>query len=96
MLGFGSTSTDKATLEALSLSLAIIEFDPTGKILSANENFCKALGYEASEIIGKHHSLFVEPEFVRSTEYGEFWNKLARIMQRPRRFWAWRPANRVS
>ena len=78
MLGFGSTSTDKATLEALSLSLAIIEFDPTGKILSANENFCKALGYEASEIIGKHHSLFVEPEYVRSAEYGEFWNKLGR------------------
>ena len=78
MFGFGSASTDKATLEALSLSLAIIEFDPTGKILSANENFCKALGYEASEIIGKHHSLFVEPEYVRSAEYREFWNKLGR------------------
>ena len=25
-----------------------------------------------------------------------FFNELARIMQRPRRFWAWRPANRVS
>ena len=67
MFGFdGAAKTDKATLDAIGRSLAIIEFDPTGKILSANENFCKALGYQASEIIGQHHSLFVEPEYVRS------------------------------
>ena len=80
MFGFGSAtgSTDKATLEALSLSLAIIEFDPTGKILSANANFCAALGYHQSEIVGQHHSMFVEPEYVRSAEYREFWAKLAR------------------
>src|SRR5271163_4802394 len=80
MFGFGSAtaSTDKATLEALGRSLAIIEFDPTGKILSANENFCKALGYQASEIVGQQHSLFVDPEHVRSAEYREFWSKLGR------------------
>jgi methyl-accepting chemotaxis protein len=79
MFGFNSgASTDRATLEALGRSLAIIEFDPTGKILSANENFCKALGYQASEIIGQQHSLFVEPDIVRSAEYREFWSKLGR------------------
>jgi methyl-accepting chemotaxis protein len=79
MFGFNDAArTDKATLQALGRSLAIIEFDPTGKILSANENFCKALGYQASEIIGQHHSLFVEPDHVRSPEYRELWAKLGR------------------
>jgi methyl-accepting chemotaxis protein len=78
VFGFdGAAKKNKATLDAIGRSLAIIEFDPTGKILSANENFCKALGYQASEIIGQHHSLFVEPEFVHSSEYREFWAKLA-------------------
>jgi methyl-accepting chemotaxis protein len=79
VFGFdGAAKTNKATLDAIGRSLAIIEFDPTGKILSANENFCKALGYQASEIIGRHHSLFVEPEYGRSLEYREFWAKLGR------------------
>ena len=79
MFGFdGAAKTNKATLDAIGRSLAIIEFDPTGRILSANENFCKTLGYQASEILGQHHSLFVEPEYVRSPEYREFWAKLGR------------------
>ena len=79
MFGFdGAGKTNKATLEAIGRSLAIIEFDPTGKILSANENFCNALGYSASEIIGQHHSMFVEPEYGRSAEYRDFWAKLGR------------------
>lgn len=73
---FGSDA--QAVLNALGRSQAIIEFDLAGKILSANENFCKALGYHASEIIGRHHSLFVLPEDVSSPEYKEFWAKLAR------------------
>jgi len=79
VFGFdGAAKTNKATLDAIGRSLAIIEFDPTGRILSANENFCKTLGYQASEILGQHHSLFVEPEYVRSPEYREFWAKLGR------------------
>src|ERR1700722_15124709 len=79
VFGFDAASkTNKATLDAIGRSLAIIEFVPTGKILSAKENFCKALGYQASEIIGQHHSLFVEPEYVHSPEYREFWAKLGR------------------
>ena len=80
MFGFGSVtgSVDSATLDALNRSLAIIEFDPKGKVLSANENFCTALGYQASEIVGQHHSLFVEPAYARGAEYIDFWAKLGR------------------
>ncbi|MGD0642430.1 MAG: methyl-accepting chemotaxis protein [Roseiarcus sp.] len=68
----------KRILKALSRSLAIIEFEPDGKIIIANENFCRLLGYELSEIQGKHHSLFVDPDYVRSSDYKEFWAKLGR------------------
>ncbi|MBB3571048.1 PAS domain-containing methyl-accepting chemotaxis protein [Rhizobium sp. BK491] len=66
-----------AVLTALSKSQAMIEFDLAGRILTANERFCRALGYELAEIVGKHHSMFVEPAYAGSPEYKAFWSKLA-------------------
>jgi methyl-accepting chemotaxis protein len=73
---FGSDA--KAILSAMQRSQAIIEFDLQGKILTANENFCKALGYDLSEIVGQHHRMFVDPADAASAEYREFWARLAR------------------
>jgi methyl-accepting chemotaxis protein len=67
----------KAVLAALGRSLAIIEFDTSGKILSANENFCAAMGYTADQLIGKHHSMFCEPSYANSDDYRQFWKNLA-------------------
>lgn len=64
-------------VDAISKSLAVIEFDLEGKVLNANENFLSALGYRLDEIVGKHHSMFVEPSFVRSDEYRQFWSDLS-------------------
>ena len=64
--------------EALSRSLAIIEFTPDGEILAANENFCNVMGYTLTEIKHKHHSMFVDPAFKDTTEYRKFWSDLAR------------------
>ncbi len=75
---FSSNSDAKAVLDALGRSLGIIEFDRTGKILTANENFCNVVGYSLSEIKGQHHSIFVEPDYVRSADYKAFWAKLDR------------------
>jgi methyl-accepting chemotaxis protein len=69
-------SNARSDMDAINRSFAIIEFDPTGIILRANENFCKALGYALSEIEGKHHSIFVLPEDARGGEYLAFWEKL--------------------
>ncbi len=66
-----------AVLRALHNSLAIIEFDVQGNILNANENFCGAVGYERSEIVGKHHSIFMDPEEASKPAYKEFWESLA-------------------
>ena len=71
-------SNSGAILMALDRSLAIIEFDPNGTILRANANFCRALGYQASEIVGQRHAIFVDPDEVRTPAYDAFWQKLRR------------------
>jgi methyl-accepting chemotaxis protein len=71
------SSSSNGMVAALSRSQAIIEFTPEGKILEANENFLNAMGYTAEEIVGKHHSIFCEPDYVASEKYREFWPSLA-------------------
>lgn len=75
---FFSAPDARGTLEALRRSQAFIEFNLDGTIIDANENFCRAVGYDLTEIIGKHHSLFVEQAYAASIEYKEFWARLGR------------------
>ncbi|WP_425494148.1 methyl-accepting chemotaxis protein [Lysobacter soli] len=65
-------------LAAISKSQAVIEFDLTGRILSANENFLATTGYTLDEVRGQHHSMFAEESYRNSAEYREFWTKLGR------------------
>ena len=76
MFGTGKDAGAHLVLAALDRSLAVIEFDPTGRILTANENFCRAMGYTLAEIQGQHHSMFVEPADRASAAYAEFWRRL--------------------
>jgi PAS domain S-box-containing protein len=64
-------------LNAVNNTMASIEFSLEGNIASANANFLEAMGYTSEEIIGKHHSLFVDPVQVRSDWYKSFWKELA-------------------
>ena len=73
-----SSSTDKALAAALGRSQAVIEFNTDGTILTANDNFLKALGYALGEIQGKHHSMFVEQAERDSAAYRDFWAALKR------------------
>ena len=65
-------------IAAINKVQAVIEFDLTGRILAANENFLNVLGYSLEEVKGQHHSMFVEPVFRASDEYRRFWEKLGR------------------
>ncbi|MDR6668182.1 methyl-accepting chemotaxis protein [Rhizobium sp. 1399] len=78
LFSLGATPDSRAIVTALMKSQATIEFDLQGKILNANENFCRVLGYKLSDIVGKHHSIFCEPDYVASAAYREFWRKLGR------------------
>ncbi|WP_132255514.1 methyl-accepting chemotaxis protein [Methylobacterium segetis] len=66
----------KAKLDALSRSLATIEFAPDGTILSANENFLATMGYTLDEVAGQHHRIFVDPAEATSPTYVAFWEAL--------------------
>ena len=67
----------RGKLKAVSATQAMIEFDLEGKILSANDNFLATTGYRLDEIQGRHHRLFVDPDYAASPAYAEFWTSLA-------------------
>ncbi|MBW2939993.1 methyl-accepting chemotaxis protein [Zhongshania aquimaris] len=67
----------RGQIEGISSSQAVIQFETDGKIISANDNFLKTLGYRADEVVGKSHSMFVDPSYRQSEEYRRFWTALA-------------------
>ncbi len=71
-------SESSAMIAAIGKSQATIEFKMDGTIVTANDNFLKALGYTLDEVKGKHHSMFVDEAYRQSGEYREFWAKLNR------------------
>ena len=52
----------QAIWDAINRSHAVIQFEPSGVILWANDAFLAAVGYRLDEIKGRHHSMFVEPD----------------------------------
>lgn len=77
MLFQNKNDDTKAILDALNASQAVIEFKPDGEIITANENFTSAVGYNLSEIIGNHHRLFCDTIYTASSDYQKFWQNLA-------------------
>lgn len=69
-------ATYKGLVGALERSMAVVEFSPDGKVLRANENFLKTMGYRADQLAGLSHRDFCTPALAGSAEYREFWNQL--------------------
>ena len=63
---------------AINKAQAVIQFDMSGIILDANENFLNTTGYTLSEVKGKHHSMFMPAGERDSVVYKQFWAKLNR------------------
>ncbi|MBI6856085.1 PAS domain-containing methyl-accepting chemotaxis protein [Pseudomonas cichorii] len=63
-------------LKALDRSMAIIEFDLNGVVLTVNDNFLKTMHYRREDVLGKEHRKFCPPEYARSSEYSQLWNRL--------------------
>ena len=66
----------ESVLHALDRSMACIEFDLQGNILTANDNFLRVLGYQARELIGKNHRIFCDETFYADNP--DFWSSLAK------------------
>ena len=69
-------SENASFIEALLRSTAVIEFDLSGHVLMANDQFLRAMGYNLGQAKGSHHSIFCKPEQVSSQEYRDFWSTL--------------------
>ncbi len=79
MFSLSRTGRDQqAQHTAINRTQAVIEFSLDGRILTANDNFLKAIGYSLDEIQGQHHGMFVTPEYRASNEYKAFWARLGR------------------
>ena len=68
----------RSKIDAIDRSQAVIEFELDGTIITANQNFLSVMGYDLSEVQGRHHRLFVDREYASSPVYAEFWDALRR------------------
>ncbi len=79
MFSFAKSQGDselKARLSAIEQTQVVIEFDLNGRVLMANNNFLDVMGYSLDEVVGKHHSMFVDPAERESADYQAFWTAL--------------------
>ncbi len=68
----------ESVINALLRSTAVIEFDLSGHVITANQRFLDGMGYRLEQIKGKHHRMFCEREEADSPAYREFWASLNR------------------
>lgn len=68
----------EARFKAIDRAMAVIEFTPDGRIVTANENFLRTTGYALKEIQGEHHRMFCDSSYASSAEYRDFWQQLNR------------------
>lgn len=64
-------------MNAINQSNAVIEFELNGIIKYANKLFLETMGYSSQdEVVGKHHSIFMEDDAKNSQGYADFWKRL--------------------
>lgn len=63
-------------IQAIKDSNAVIEFTPDGIIVDVNDRFLDVVGYSREEVVGRHHSMFCDKEYVQSQAYRQFWDAL--------------------
>lgn len=65
-----------AEREIQNRSQAVIEFEPDGTIITANDLFLDSVGYSLDQIKGKHHRIFMPQGEAETSEYRSFWRHL--------------------
>ena len=66
----------RALMRALENSMAVVELEPDGRFVRANDKFLATMGYRAEDLAGKTHRDFCDPEIARSSEYTDLWASL--------------------
>ncbi|MDC7683609.1 PAS domain-containing protein [Asticcacaulis sp. BYS171W] len=71
-----SFNRNAALQRAIDQSMAVVSFDTDGRLLEANDNFLKTMGYSAAEVIGKPHRMFMPDGEADGDAYRSFWASL--------------------
>ncbi len=71
------TAQKVAQREAIGRSQGVIEFEPDGTIVTANDSFLAVVGYSLDELRGRHHRIFMPTDIDGSAGYETFWASLA-------------------
>ncbi|GAB3486673.1 PAS domain S-box protein [Marinomonas epiphytica] len=66
----------ESIVTGLHNGLTLVEFDLSGRLINANENFLALMGYQREELIGQHHSILCSQEVAQSERYQRHWEKL--------------------
>jgi methyl-accepting chemotaxis protein len=66
----------RGIMAAIDASYGMIEFGLGGHVFKVNANFLQIMGYSSAEVLGKKHSLFVDPAYAASPAYQQFWTEL--------------------
>ncbi len=59
----------------VNISSIVTKTDPTGRIIFANDNFCKISGYSREELIGKPHNIVRHPD-EDSEKFKDLWSTI--------------------
>lgn len=70
------TSHKGAELSAIEHAVPMIVFSPDGTVLRANDLFLSTLGFQRDDVIGRHHRIFCDPNYVASPLYRKHWETL--------------------
>lgn len=77
LLRFSQLTTHKgAELSAIEHAVPMIVFSPDGTVLRANDLFLSTLGFKRDEVLGQHHRIFCDPNYVASPLYRKHWETL--------------------
>lgn len=63
-------------VKAISAAQAVVEYQPDGTVMTANENFLKLTGYSLGEVTGKRHAMFLSPDEARDPKSNDLWARL--------------------
>ncbi len=66
----------RGQIQAIAETQAVVHFSTDGNVLWANKIFLDALGYDRDEVVGQHHSVFIDPACPESIGSKSFWEAL--------------------
>ncbi|WP_375229578.1 methyl-accepting chemotaxis protein [Roseobacter sp. S98] len=67
----------RSQFEAISREQAKVLFGTDGIVLETNERFLEITGYDESDVVGKHHTMFIHEEYEGTDKYAQFWQQIS-------------------